>query len=84
MNKKMSLAEMKSKIEEFFPKEMVEKLKVNNELELYINVVLESLMDMGYSERFLKEAFLLATYSYWNSIEKTFNNQKQERVSSYL
>lgn len=41
---------------------MVEKLKVNNELELYINVVLESLMDMGYSERFLKEAFLLATY----------------------
>lgn len=58
----MSLAEMKSKIEEFFPKEMVEKLKVNNELELYINVVLESLMDMGYSERFLKEAFLLATY----------------------
>ena len=62
MNKKMSLAEMKSTIEELFPKEMVEKLKVNNELELYINVVLESLMDMGYSEHFLKEAFLLATY----------------------
>lgn len=62
MNKKMSLASMKSKIEELFPKEKVEKLKVNNELELYINVVLESLMDMGYSERFLKEAFLLATY----------------------
>lgn len=58
----MSLASMKSKIEELFPKEKVEKLKVNNELELYINVVLESLMDMGYSERFLKEAFLLATY----------------------
>lgn len=52
MNKKMSLASMKSKIEELFPKEKVEKLKVNNELELYINVVLESLMDMGYSERF--------------------------------
>ena len=62
MNKKMSLAEMKSKIEELFPKEMVEKLKVNNDLELYINVVLESLMDMGYSERFLKKEFLLATY----------------------
>ena len=36
----MSLAEMKSKIEELFPKEM----------------------DMGYSERFLKKEFLLATY----------------------
>lgn len=62
MNKTMNAVVMQKKIDELFPTEKVEKLKVNNELELYINVVLESLMDMGYSESFIKRDFLLATY----------------------
>lgn len=62
MNKIMNSAVMQKKIEELFPTDEVEKLKVNNELELYINVVLECLIDMGYAESFIKREFLLATY----------------------
>ena len=63
MVKMMDWGTVEDKIKEIFPKNEVKKLKINGELDLFIDVVLNSLLNDGYSEKFVKGYFLPMTYS---------------------
>lgn len=63
MVKMMDWGTVEDKIKEIFPKNEVKKLKINGELDMFIDVVLNSLLNDGYSEKFVKGYFLPMTYS---------------------
>ena len=63
MVKMMDWGTVEDKIKEIFPKNEVKKLKINGELDMFIDVVMNSLLNDGYSEKFVKGYFLPMTYS---------------------
>ena len=62
MVKMMDWGTVEDKIKEIFPKNEVKKLKINGELDMFIDVVMNSLLNDGYSEQFVKGYFLPMTY----------------------
>lgn len=63
MVKMMDWGTVEDKIKEIFPKNEVKKLKINGELDMFIDVVMNSLLNDEYSEQFVKGYFLPMTYS---------------------
>lgn len=57
MVKMMDWGTVEDKIKEIFPKNEVKKLKINGELDMFIDVVMNSLLNDGYSEQFVKGYF---------------------------